>query len=118
MFDSVARAFPDFAIVQINSGHARLCRKRDKRGARACRSNDSTTARRLLGGDVLRGQFPTAETVLLFRQYDDGTALWGFVGQRRELGRVCQLRFADAGQRQELCSLSVTERDGASLVQE
>ena len=58
-----------------------------------------------------------AQTELLLGEHDDGTAFGGLVGQRGKLGGIGQLRGIDAVDRDELGGLTVTQGDGAGLVE-
>ncbi len=67
---------------------------------------------------MLGRQFPSAEVVLLFREHDDRSTFGCLVRQRGHLRRVGQRRLADAWQRNELCGLTVAERDRPRLVEQ
>ncbi len=95
----LGRALPDFAAVEVDSGHP--CLRRERNEPR-----------------VPVGELSAADAVLVFGQHDDRSSFRRFVRERRQLGRVRQLTLGDAGQRHELGRLPVPERDRPGLVEQ
>ena len=66
----------------------------------------------------MRTHLAPTQSVLLFRQHHNRTALRSFIGQRRKLRRIRQHRFAYARRRHEFRSLAVAQRDRSGLIEQ
>src|SRR6202000_3047281 len=63
-------------------------------------------------------EIAAAEIVLFFCEYNDRTAFWSFIRERGELCRICKALGADIRRGVELGSLTVSEGDGAGLIEQ
>ena len=70
------------------------------------------------GNEVSGVDFAFADLEFLLGEDDDGAAFGGFVGEGSELGGVGKLKFGDTGRGEKGGRLTVTECDGAGLVEE
>ena len=92
-------ALANFAAVDIDTGHASLRREG-------------------MEYRVMSGKITAAELVAFLGEDDDGAAFRGFVGERRKLCGVCEMRFINARRGEKVSRGAITQRDGASFVEE